>query len=128
MPRRRLKTLIVASVLATIATAAAMANDVAAATSPAPTNPAPTNPAASAAAAKMPLKKSRAVRRVKQVWHGYGYLPGYRPPERLEWEQARARGPQYWYGYPRFYHGRWNGGGFGPCWTQTPIGNHWNCG
>ena len=23
---------------------------------------------------------------------------------------------------------RWNGGGFGPCWTQTPIGNVWNCG
>src|ERR1035437_5063944 len=46
----------------------------------------------------------------------------------LEWEQARNRGPVYWYGGPGFYRGRWNGGGFGPCWTQTPIGNVWNCG
>jgi hypothetical protein len=61
-------------------------------------------------------------------WHGYGFLPGYRTPERIEWERARARPPVYWYGYPRFYRGRWNGGGFGPCWTQTPIGNVWNCG
>jgi hypothetical protein len=61
-------------------------------------------------------------------WHGYGFLPGYRTPERIEWERARSRGPVYWYGYPRFYRGRWNGGGFGPCWTQTPIGNAWNCG
>jgi len=22
----------------------------------------------------------------------------------------------------------WNGGGFGPCWTNTPIGPMWNCG
>jgi hypothetical protein len=61
-------------------------------------------------------------------WHGYGFLPGYRSPERIEWERARERGPVYWYGYPGFYRGRWNGGGFGPCWTQTPIGNVWNCG
>jgi hypothetical protein len=61
-------------------------------------------------------------------WHGYGFLPGYRTPERIEWERWRNRGPVYWYGYPRFYRGRWNGGGFGPCWTQTPIGPHWNCG
>jgi hypothetical protein len=61
-------------------------------------------------------------------WHGYGFLPGYRTPERIEWERARERGPVYWYGYPGFYRGRWNGGGFGPCWTQTPIGNVWNCG
>ena len=47
---------------------------------------------------------------------------------RIEAEQARNRGPVYWYGGPGFYHGRWNGGGFGPCWTQTPIGNVWNCG
>ena len=61
-------------------------------------------------------------------WHGYGFLPGYRTPERIEWERAHERGPVYWYGYPGFYRGRWNGGGFGPCWTQTPIGNVWNCG
>jgi hypothetical protein len=72
-----------------------------------------------------------AKRPVVRHWHGYGFLPGYRSPERIEWEEnlARARrGPQYWYGYPRFYRGRWNGGGFGPCWTQTPIGPMWNCG
>jgi hypothetical protein len=70
-------------------------------------------------------------RHVVRHWHGYGFLPGYRPPERVEWEDyvARARrGPQYWYGYPRFYRSRWNGGGFGPCYTQTPIGPIWNCG
>ena len=61
-------------------------------------------------------------------WHGYGFLPGYRSPERIEAEQARNRRPVYWYGGPGFYRGRWNGGGFGPCWTQTPIGNVWNCG
>ena len=38
------------------------------------------------------------------------------------------RHPSYWYGWPGWYRGRWNGGGFGPCWTQTPIGNVWNCG
>jgi hypothetical protein len=70
-------------------------------------------------------------RHVARHWHGYGFLPGYRPPEQIEWEDAVAawrRGPAYWYGYPRFYHNQWNGGGFGPCWTQTPIGNVWNCG
>jgi hypothetical protein len=61
-------------------------------------------------------------------WHGYGFLPGYRPPELIEWEAARARRPTYWYGGPGFYRGRWNGGGFGPCWTPTPIGPYWNCG
>ena len=60
--------------------------------------------------------------------HGYGFLPGYRTPERIEWEEARNRRRVYWYGGPGFYRGRWNGGGFGPCWTQTPIGNVWNCG
>jgi hypothetical protein len=67
-------------------------------------------------------------RHVSRHWHGYGFLPGYRSPERIEWERMRNRGPVYWYGGPGFYHGRWNGGGFGPCWTQTPIGAVWNCG
>jgi hypothetical protein len=72
-------------------------------------------------------------RRVTRHWHGYGFLPGYRPPEVIERERAqhyyRVHGPQY-YGpaWPGFYRGRWNGGGFGPCWTQTPIGPVWNCG
>jgi hypothetical protein len=67
-------------------------------------------------------------RQAARHWHGYGFLPGYRSPERIEWELARSREPVYWYGGPGFYRGRWNGGGFGPCWTQTPIGNVWNCG
>jgi hypothetical protein len=60
--------------------------------------------------------------------HGVGFLPGYEPPEVVEWRRDFERRPAYWYGGPRFYRGRWNGGGFGPCWTQTPIGNHWTCG
>jgi hypothetical protein len=67
-------------------------------------------------------------RHLARRWHGYGFLPGYRSPERIEWEQARNPQRVYWYGGPGFYRGRWNGGGFGPCWTQTPIGNVWNCG
>jgi hypothetical protein len=60
---------------------------------------------------------------------GYGFLPGYEPPEVVEWHSARVRRrPAFWYGGPGFYRGRWNGGGFGPCWTPTPIGPHWNCG
>jgi hypothetical protein len=44
-------------------------------------------------------------------------------------EHYWASGP-HWYGpaWPRFYHGRWNGGGFGPCYQQTPIGYMWTCG
>ena len=88
---------------------------------------------AAAAGLAFPLSASSAPAHPKRVrpWHGYGFLPGYRSPQRIEWEDyvARSRrGPQYWYGYPRFYRGRWNGGGFGPCWTQTPIGPIWNCG
>lgn len=59
---------------------------------------------------------------------GYGFLPGYEPPEVVEWRRAYTRRPTFWYGGPGFYRGRWNGGGFGPCWTPTPIGPHWNCG
>lgn len=73
-------------------------------------------------------KKHRVIRH----WHGYGFLPGYRPPEVI----ARERAEHYWsthpnyYGpaIPQFYRGRWNGGGFGPCYTSTPIGYVWNCG
>ena len=28
----------------------------------------------------------------------------------------------------KLYRNRWNGGGFGPCYTYTPIGYVWNCG
>jgi len=68
-------------------------------------------------------------------WHGYGFLPGYRPPEQRGpgpgyWMGAPGYdlGRHFWFGYPGYYHGRWNGGGFGPCWTYTPIGMYWNCG
>jgi hypothetical protein len=75
----------------------------------------------------------------------YGFLPGYRHPLPLtEWRDRSPRhgggdfhiNRRYWSGYawrygwggPGFYRGRWNGGTFGPCWTQTPIGPMWNCG
>jgi len=74
-------------------------------------------------------KKKRYVTR---HWNGYGFLPGYRPPEVIERQRAaryRQYGP-YYYGsrWAGFYRGRWNGGSFGPCWTHTPIGPMWNCG
>src|SRR5262245_4089292 len=75
----------------------------------------------------------------------YGFLPGYRqPPPLAEWRDRSPRhgggdfsrdrryisGWQWRYGWggPGFYRGRYNGGGFGPCWTNTPIGPMWNCG
>jgi hypothetical protein len=68
-----------------------------------------------------------------RIWHGYGFLPGYRSPEVIERERLHYPtnwygAPVYWYGGPGFYHGRWNGGSFGPCWIPTPIGLHWDCG
>jgi hypothetical protein len=42
--------------------------------------------------------KRHATRR----WHGYGFLPGYRSSEQIEWERAQNRGPTYWYGGPGF--------------------------
>lgn len=87
---------------------------------------------AGATTAKKHVAHKHAKHRVSRHWHGYGFLPGYRPPEVIERErEARywQSGP-HWYGpaWPGFYRGRWNGGGFGPCWTQTPIGPMWNCG
>jgi hypothetical protein len=73
--------------------------------------------------------------------HGYGFLPGYhQPPNNSVPVYGSIRGTpdytlSYWYngaryyfGEPRFFHGRYNGGSFGPCWTWTPIGRMWNCG
>jgi hypothetical protein len=83
-----------------------------------------------AAATQKPIVHKK--HHVTRHWHGYGFLPGYRPPEVIARERAEhywASGPHY-YGpaWPRFYRGRWNGGGFGPCYTYTPIGYMWNCG
>jgi len=74
-------------------------------------------------------------------WRGTGFLPGYRPqiPNSIPLDRTAVAGGyemrywhrgQYLYGWgrPRFYRGRWNGGGFGPCWTTTPIGMMWTCG
>ena len=75
----------------------------------------------------------------------YGFLPGYRqPPPLTEWRDRSPRHGggdfsrnrryisgyewRYGWGYPQFYRGRWNAGGFGPCWSNTPIGPMWNCG
>src|SRR5258708_35163932 len=57
---------------------------------------------------------------VARHWHGYGFLPGYRTPERIEWEEARNRRRGYWYGRPRLYRGPWDGGGVGPRRAPTP--------
>lgn len=89
--------------------------------------------AQTALSAAVDKKRDVTKHHVVRHWHGYGFLPGYRPPEVIERERLehyyRVYGPQY-YGpaWPGFYRGRWNGGGFGPCWTQTPIGLIWNCG
>lgn len=95
-------------------------------------------PAAFAAPADKPAAAShkRVVpkkRLVTRHWHGYGFLPGYprtEADERERWEHYDRLYGSHYYGpaWPRFYRGRWNGGGFGPCWTQTPIGPMWNCG
>ena len=87
-------------------------------------------------------------------WHGYGFLPGYHQPlsnsqpifaqkDGLRRAARRDRRPWYidpvprylgwdgelhYFGRPGFYRGHYNGGTFGPCWTQTPIGPVWNCG
>ena len=63
---------------------------------------------------------------------GVGFLPGYRTPEQLRRIEHRPRywyaGSLYYFGWPGWYGGRYNGGSFGPCWTSTPIGLQWNCG
>ena len=84
-----------------------------------------------AVAAPAHKKHHAAKHHVTRHWHGYGFLPGYRPPEVVERERAweyRQSHPFYGPAWPRFYRGRWNGGGFGPCYVQTPIGYMWTCG
>jgi len=78
---------------------------------------------------KRVVHKKRAVRRHYR-WRGYGFLPGYVPPEvaaRRREREYRESHPFYGPAWPRFYHGRWNGGGFGPCYVSTPIGYMWTC-
>ncbi|NVO16092.1 MAG: hypothetical protein HXX10_18825 [Rhodoplanes sp.] len=119
------------------AVAVAVAVDVLAAT------PAPAAPATG----KDRVETKRSAVTIRPRTRGYGFLPGYEPPDRPSpyasrydsWI-ARPYGPgrryltpggwQWVYGWggARFYQGRWNGGGFGPCWTDTPIGPVWNCG
>jgi hypothetical protein len=93
-------------------------------------------------------------KRPAKVWHGYGFLPGYEQPlnnalplymqkdgtRRYARENRRPwyidptyqyygyDGNMHYFGRPGFNGGRYNGGTFGPCWTQTPIGPVWNCG
>jgi len=72
----------------------------------------------------------------KHHWRGYGFLPGYRTPEKIAAQRSRGYEMRYWYngqilygwGEPRFYRGRWNSGSFGPCWVSTPIGMMPTCG
>ena len=95
-----------------------------------------------ALAAAPAFAESGEIRQVEDVvvvtkkYHGtrgYGFLPGYEPP-RITRRESYGRSPWVrdstypWYGWPGFYRGRWNGGGFGPCYTKTPIGPVWNCG
>jgi hypothetical protein len=90
-------------------------------------------PAVAAAPTDKPGAHKHVAHRTHRIvhWRGYGFLPGYEPPEvaeRRREREYRERHPFWGPAWPRFYHGRWNGGGFGPCWTQTPIGPMWNCG
>ena len=83
---------------------------------------------------------AKAKWRVNRFAKGYGFLPGYEPPPQRGLYDRRESwsgdGPRFWsrgryyygWGGPGYYRGQWNGGGFGPCWTQTPMGQVWNCG
>jgi len=77
--------------------------------------------------------KTKTKRNSGRNYGPYGFLPGVRSPEAIALERAQRGSPYGPYYYPgvgvaTFYHGRWNGGSFGPCWTRTPIGMVWNCG
>lgn len=94
---------------------------------------------ASASAKKPGKSKPRIVVRRDR---GYGFLPGYRPPEQPARDQP-SKTYHYWNGYTwdgypvgsygtggyggMWYRGRFSNG-LGPCWSRTPIGPMWNCG
>jgi hypothetical protein len=90
----------------------------------------------SASAKRHAAKRSAGKRR--NGYGPYGFLPGVRSPEYIAAQRRATRDPgfgwygSHYYGYPvgvaGFYHGQWNGGSFGPCWTRTPMGMVWNCG
>ena len=56
--------------------------------------------AAAVAAEPVPTAPVHKKRHATRHWHGYGFLPGYRPPEVIERERAahyyRVYGPQYY--------------------------------
>ena len=107
-----------------------------------------------AAALALPAASVHGKPFVIHRWHGYGFLPGYEQPlsnslplymqkdAMRRYAQQNKRpwynyptpryydwtGEQHYFGQPGFYRGHYNGGSFGPCWTQTPIGPMWNCG
>ena len=92
----------------------------------------PQAPAAAGAPDTQPITRKYVFKQKSPYSPRYGFLPGYRPPEVIERDRRRAawaNGPRF-YGpaWPGFYRNRWNGGGFGPCYTYTPIGYVWNCG
>ena len=86
-------------------------------------------------------KPGKRPRVVVRRWRGYGFLPGYEPPDTRSTHPERTY--HYWYygwgpyrwpgsygtgGYGgMWYRGRFSNG-LGPCWTRTPIGPMWNCG
>lgn len=106
-------------------------------------------PAAVSKKTKVTVRPASRKPPTSKRWNGYGFLPGYRqPPALTDWRAQnrisawRARHEQrylaiypysgyaqlrYGWGRPGIYRGRWNGGSFGPCWTQTPIGMINNC-
>ncbi|NEV80261.1 hypothetical protein DYI24_24805 [Rhodopseudomonas sp. BR0C11] len=63
----------------------------------------------------------RALLRPKRPW----YIDP--TPDYFRWNSPWS-GEWRYPGRAGFYRGRYNGGSFGPCWTQTPIGPVWNCG
>jgi hypothetical protein len=106
-------------------------------------------PAVSTKKTKVTVRPAYKKPATKKRWTGYGFLPGYRqPPALSDWRAQnrisawRARTEpryvaiypysgnaqlRYGWGRPGIYRGRWNGGSFGPCWTQTPIGMIYTC-